>query len=293
MMSDWASLAELLRAVAEIPHLLMIVGTTAIIAITIAVSGQRSLLLRLVYLCLLAGCVYLLARQLPDLNGDFFLNISTELIGAMAVLMILGNQVARHRWLILVIVILIIGLTIPVGLLDEDSQAIGLNLSAELVGAFIIFILLQHREWLWNIRDSAHEREKAAHRQRRAKLRRQYEDALQAQREQEQDQMQQAMQAEMARWRVEDAWDIAIKVTAPDKTALRHKVMAIRATLRDARLCQFREDAEHQYAECYVLARVMPPAVNGSLRRDAAPGRPATAARAGARGNRPGAAGTQ
>lgn len=126
-----------------------IVLSFLILVISIAFVGLvRSRIWHRMLFIVLAGAFYLLANELSDFGSDYFSNLSAELIGAFLATIIFAGGVLATSWLfpfVFSFVIVTVTLLTSNALLTGD---IGLNLSTELLGAFMTVVLLDP-EWIW------------------------------------------------------------------------------------------------------------------------------------------------
>ncbi|MCA9912435.1 MAG: hypothetical protein KC496_03770 [Anaerolineae bacterium] len=231
--------------------LLLIVGVVVALALATAVSAARSSGIRLVFFFGLAGVAYYFSQQLDDVNGSFFLNLSTELLGAVITYVVLGSWITSLRWTFPVVFILILLTTLPIEFSDSAQQPVFLNLSSEVIGAFLIAILINKRDWLWNL--------PSRHRQldhRQARMKKQVARELERLKTAELQQMRDKLQAEMAAWRMKQRWNMAIKIESMNPREAEANIRHLQEILPDIRVAKIAADEESQRVYCYLVATV-------------------------------------
>jgi hypothetical protein len=110
----------------------------------------RSESLRVILIILLAGFFYLISVDGSEFEQEYFLNMSTELLGTIVSLIIFASAMTVSGWTFplvgMVVITLISILTIRT---DDFNNGFSLNMSTELLGAFLTTVLL-NRDWLWH-----------------------------------------------------------------------------------------------------------------------------------------------
>jgi hypothetical protein len=109
----------------------------------------RSDTLRIMLIILLAGFFYWISVDGSEFEQEYFLNMSTELLGTIVSLIIFASAMTASGWTFpmvgMIVVVLISILTIKT---DDFNNGFSLNMSTELLGAFLTTVLL-NRDWLW------------------------------------------------------------------------------------------------------------------------------------------------
>lgn len=252
MLQDPEQISAFVETLQNMPTLLLSVGTFVILVLTLSASRFNDVTMRFAYLFALATAMIIFARELNDINGEYFLNVGTELLGALLVIIVLSDLTASRQLLLPVIMLVIMLTTIPVGLVsDPVDQSFVANLSTELVGAFVIFVLLQRRDWLWNNQRERREsrkilRAKQLHRMKTRKVAeiRVREKAL----------LERAIAADLKQWHFGDeACDCGMRITAWTMDELKQKVRWLKKRVEIIHISNPTRDEETDAVECYVL----------------------------------------
>lgn len=136
--------------------------STLLIILTIVVT-IRVPVGRTPFILVFALLVFTLSTQMEGLNYDFFSNLSTELVAAVLAIFIMPAGLVRVRWALPPVAIGV--LTIPFLLLAMGiPDELVLNLRTDLLGGFLVFILM-NRPWLVHYR----RRPSARHQARKAR----------------------------------------------------------------------------------------------------------------------------
>jgi len=109
--------------------------------------------------------------QISAFEQDYFLNLSTEIFGALAAMLVFAGFVTSSGWTFPFIgtILFVISILLAQQAVD-NGDAIAVNLSTELLGAFITTALLK-REWLYNRRNPYQQmKEQIKRRSQRGKL---------------------------------------------------------------------------------------------------------------------------
>ncbi|MCB9452098.1 MAG: hypothetical protein H6672_11710 [Anaerolineaceae bacterium] len=243
---------DLINSLQHTSTLLLIVGVVVALALTTAVSSLRSGLIRLLFFFGLASVTYYFSQQLDDVNGSFFLNISTELLGAVLTYIVLGSWVTSMRWTFPVIFVLILLSTFPIEFADPTQQPVFLNLSSELIGAFLLTILIHNRGWLWNLSG-----QNRPSKRQQAKRQKQYALALERRKTLARQDMQDKLQAEMADWRMNrENWNVAIKIESMDSEEAKASIRHLQKIMPGLQVTKIATDEDTQRIHCYLVATV-------------------------------------
>lgn len=146
----FAQIDSLISFFQDNPTGLLVISSIVIMSLTLAASARGSLAIRMGYLFAVTFVALNFARIFDDLNSDYFLNLGTEILGALLVLIVLSEFVLQKILFFPVVFTFIIVLNLLITTADADLQPFLLNLTTELLGAFILVVLLQRRDWLWN-----------------------------------------------------------------------------------------------------------------------------------------------
>lgn len=222
-----------------------------ILAAAVWVSRYGSSEARMFFIAIFAASCFLLATQFDaGARSDFFLNVSTELIGAIILIGLLGDWVVGERWWFIVMFGVVIVNFLLIDMVSGTQQDFFLNIGTELLGAFTIFIMIR-REWLWGndreMRRLQQEREAARLQQamarRKTRADRLAEDRVRRLRE------------EMQRWKSPgQAGGIQIKITGTSEADVQEKARQLSRVLGNVERSQPRIDKKHNCVYCYLVA---------------------------------------
>lgn len=244
------NLLHIIQSLQQMSTLLAIVSSLTILALATAVSSFRSGILRMMFYFGLAAGMFLLANELESTNSEFFLNIGIELLGAVITAVLLGSWVTSQRWLFPIVLFISILSTFPIEMADEHLKPFFLNLSAQIVGAFLILILVRKRDWLWD-------NPKAKARRERQRMRDDFTLNTQSWKEAELDKLRKEMHAEMEAWRaMSEQWDIMLKVGGADQSEVKAKLLQIKPSLKNIKILTVETDQDSRLTQCYVVATV-------------------------------------
>lgn len=239
---------EILQSIQSMTTMPLIVGAIVILAVSVAASALKSSFLRMGVFFLMSVGALRLASTASGINGEFFLNVGTELVGAMLVYILLADWIPNQRWLFPVVALLVVLSTLPIESAGDDMQPIILNLSTELLGALVIFVLLQRRDWLWN--SSKRQRDKALRRRRKRvnrEVARRSVDMKQAEREQ----IQTGIRAELDGWHEKQVnWDVAILITGANRADLQAKARTFSKLLENSELLKLDVESGNAEVSC-------------------------------------------
>jgi hypothetical protein len=221
---------RILHQLAEMKTLLLLVGSIITLCYTLFVAYYfRDEEIRIFLISLLGLACLLFSRQFADdYNADFFLNISTDLIGATITVILLGAWVIDVGWWFVIMLIIIV-FNILLIEVSGSWEPFFLNMSSELLGAFIIFIIAR-REWLWP-KYRYHAKRQQRYEQEIASLMEQRNAAALTNLENTQLQLA-ALQTEIEGPEVElIIWDLEIHVRARDIETLNRRIEEISSVL--------------------------------------------------------------
>lgn len=121
-----------------------------ILSISISITFfLRDEALRIVLIFLLAGFFYWASIGGSVFEQEYFLNMSTELLGTIVALIIFASALTSSGWTFPVVAMIIVTLISVLTIRTDDfSNGFSLNMSTELLGAFLTTVLLK-RDWLW------------------------------------------------------------------------------------------------------------------------------------------------
>ena len=245
-------IANIFSNLQEYTTLLLIIGTVTIMSLTIAVSGIGSLLWRMLFLFGITCAVLSLYIELDDINGDFFLNLGTELLGTMIILIILNDTIVQTRMAFPLVALLVIFSTIPIESSNETMQPLLLNISAEILGAFLIMVLLQRRDWLWNNR-----RKKRQDRIQRTRKR--YQQKVEKLKQSEKQTLLNEVQQHLSEWRqAQDSWDIGMMIAGKNEADIKRKLKQLHTIMDIVTVKQTFKDQENALIQCHLIAQLRP-----------------------------------
>lgn len=126
---------------------ILIIAASFIVAVNVPIREARIL-----FVLLLAGVTFFLSRGMDNLNNSFFFNLSTEFVGAAVGLLLFADTLFDEigSWvLLLVVTALVLAGPFLIQELDLDlfTDEFILNLRTDLLGAFVVTILLK-RGWI-------------------------------------------------------------------------------------------------------------------------------------------------
>ncbi|MBZ0284118.1 MAG: hypothetical protein K8L97_25495 [Anaerolineae bacterium] len=244
------NLLNLIQSLQQMTTLLAIVSSLTILALATAVSSFRSGILRMLFYFGLAAVMFLLATELEGINSEFFLNIGIELLGAVITAILLGSWVTSQRWLFPIIMFISILSTLPIEMADDSLKPFFLNLSTQIVGAFLILILIHKRDWLWD-------NPKAKARRERQRMHDEITLNLQSWKEKEIEKLRKEMHTEMKSWQaMSQQWDIMLKVGGTSQNEVKTKLLQIKPNLKNIKILEVETDADSQLIHCYMVATV-------------------------------------
>ncbi|MEL6273156.1 MAG: hypothetical protein AAFR22_25345, partial [Chloroflexota bacterium] len=143
--------------------LAFVCASLAILTISLSVSAYNQAWIRYGFIILTAIVTWQFAfNWIPNPDAlwqDYYFNLSTELIGTLITAALIGFAVFSNRWLYPLLVFVIIMAFLPMESMEAggDGQMLVVNLSSELIGAFILRILIDDRHNVWNRAKKAHE----------------------------------------------------------------------------------------------------------------------------------------
>lgn len=220
------------------PTLLYFGLALGMVCTTLAVSGVEDVMVRSGFYLLLAAGAFFIASNFPDVPNDFTLNLSTELVGALIVGLLLGDAFKDMPLVLLGVALLGIGSTMLLDGTDSLQQASLTNLSTEILGAFIVAALLTRRHWMWS---HAAKDFRVTQEAERLYAEQQYQAEVTRYRRQLADSFQQQFDTWLAS---HDNWDVAVMISATDKHHLRLKQALVRRGLQDAEVLMHKVDDE-------------------------------------------------
>jgi DNA segregation ATPase FtsK/SpoIIIE-like protein len=244
---------SLLLSMEQQPGFLMLTSAAAILAIATAVSGARSGFIRMIFYFVLAGIMFYLSNVLDALNGDFFLNVGVELLGAVLTFILLGDWVTRQVWLFPVIFLITVLSTLTVELSPAPLQSFFLNVSAQLVGTLLIIILVKKRSWFWSGRSKRPGKQME---QMRIRMMAQKDLYLEQWKTAELKKIHEEIEQEMRDWRAKtDHWNTAIKVAGTNKRDVQNKLKYLSNTLDNIEILKV--DEGDDVVQCYVVGTIV------------------------------------
>ncbi len=261
-MSSAEHVMQLLHELESFTILPLIAGALVIMALAVSVSGIKISGIRLLYLLAVALAAFWFSEQLTDINGQFYLSIASELFGAMLVIVLLNEWVSSQRWLFPVVFVVVLLSTLLINFGGVLFEGFFTNLSAELIGAFVIMVLIERREWLWSDPHSVHELQlQAFENELRGKAQLKYERLLIERRAE----ISKQLAEEMDGWKTNPEWDVMVKIAAADPKAVQHKARQLARAFSDVHVTRVETSASAGVAHCYLLGTlVLPPAPTAS-----------------------------
>lgn len=137
------ALVEFMEQLYQLPTFYIIVGTFVFLIITIGAGWIGHGWLGLMITGMILFFTYTFSQELDQVNGAYYLNMFTEIIGALIVALFFGFHTRDFRTPFVIIFSVVTILTlIPLTNSHGFEQEFWLNLSTELVGSLIIFFLL-------------------------------------------------------------------------------------------------------------------------------------------------------
>jgi hypothetical protein len=107
--------------------------------------------LRIALIILLALFFYWLSadEQASIFGQEYFLNMSTELLGTIISLIVFASVMTANGWTFPVVAMIVVTMISVLTIRTDDfNNGFSLNMSTELFGAFLTTVLL-NRDWLW------------------------------------------------------------------------------------------------------------------------------------------------
>lgn len=128
----------------------IVFGTFIFLTITILAGWAQQNWIGLVAVAFMTLVGLGFAQEMHDINGAFFLNMATEIIGAVIVAGILVIYSPELRNVFVVIFVLLTVITLmPIYFTRGFEQSFWVNISTELLGSLVIFFLVREamEEW--------------------------------------------------------------------------------------------------------------------------------------------------
>lgn len=227
--------------------LVLIVGSIAIMGMSIAVSGIGSGILRFAFLIATMSALFALYNEFQDINGDFFLNLATEILGTMIIIILLNDFIVQNRSTFPIVAVVVILMTLPIEAANETVQPILLNISTEVLGAFLVLILLQRRDWLWN----------KSHKKREYRIERareKYKAKIETLKKEEKDALLNEVRNQLAQWKnQQDQCDIGMLLAGTSELDIKRKLRQLKQYMKIVAITEAYRAPDNSIIQCYAV----------------------------------------
>jgi hypothetical protein len=256
----------------SVAPLLMLTSTAILIGcLFIAIIIPHFALLRYLIFATGAALAFYVSTQTLDVSQAYFINLSTELLGALIAALLLSPLILEDNWLFPVTLFLISATILPVDMIPSNFRDYLINLSTELVGAFIIIALIQQQR-LMQLTESKTQQRERIRTEKQALLeemrstdadvfahRRKALQDMQKQMQAKKREFSRNIKAEFDGWieEIEDA-DIAIIIVGDSQIEARRKMSGVVGNLQNVHILREKTDLKTGIAECCLIAQITP-----------------------------------
>lgn len=263
---------QLFAFVESTPSLAFILISLAILSISVSMSAFDNVWVRFAFIVALAGATGWLAADPDPMWSTYFTNISAELIGALIAAALLGSVMLSPRWLFPIVMLAISVAYLPMDAFGEDTKYFFMEINSELIGAFVLYVLLEKRHVLWSSAKKAREKRHKQLRRNKQRLRDAYRAAyveeinaydrqqkawLAKNLEAKKSNIAQGIQQHMNEWRKQAAqWDVAVIITGSSRQDVRRKYQRLRRAFGDFKVMRVTDDQAAATTECCVVGRL-------------------------------------